>query len=267
MGDPESRPERPATEKSTTPSLPPTTRPVFAPPRPTPGAHGTLPPPARTPIPSARPPAPSARPPGTPPPPPLRTGPPPAPSTRVNGAPATAPPPAVRSVEPEITRVSSLPPAAHETPRIADLTTKLIQSGKDLMATQTELHSARKECEQLRGRGVADRARIGELERELTDARARIAELEARLTTPYESSLPPARPTVDDLTRLRGVGPAFARSLEGHGVVRFADVAAWTDADVEHVARLLKIRPERIRRDDWIGSARALLRDASPEGG
>jgi predicted flap endonuclease-1-like 5' DNA nuclease len=63
----------------------------------------------------------------------------------------------------------------------------------------------------------------------------------------------------DDLQRIRGVGPKFERALRELGVHRYAQIAAWSDADIEAVATKLGIKPSRIHRAGWIASAKALL--------
>lgn len=68
---------------------------------------------------------------------------------------------------------------------------------------------------------------------------------------------PPAAKTPDDLKRIHGVGPALERTLNGLGVTRFEQIAAWTRADVERIDEHLRFRG-RIERDDWIGQAREL---------
>ena len=56
----------------------------------------------------------------------------------------------------------------------------------------------------------------------------------------------------DDLTVLRGVGPAFAQRLQQAGIHRYAQIASTTpEALSEHCGA----PAWRIRRDDWIGQA------------
>lgn len=61
----------------------------------------------------------------------------------------------------------------------------------------------------------------------------------------------------DDLKRISGVGPKLEQVLNGRGIKRFADIAAWSDADVERIDGELGFEG-RIRRDDWVGQAKAL---------
>lgn len=62
----------------------------------------------------------------------------------------------------------------------------------------------------------------------------------------------------DDLKRISGVGPKLEQVLNGRGIKRFADIAAWSDADIERIDAELGF-DGRIRRDDWVGQAKALL--------
>jgi len=62
----------------------------------------------------------------------------------------------------------------------------------------------------------------------------------------------------DDLKRISGVGPKLEQVLNGRGIKRFADIAAWSDADIERIDAEFGF-DGRIRRDDWVGQAKALL--------
>ncbi|HEY3236533.1 MAG TPA: hypothetical protein VGJ84_17580 [Polyangiaceae bacterium] len=81
----------------------------------------------------------------------------------------------------------------------------------------------------------------------------------AQLSTMAESakSIASLEPP-DDLTQIRGIGPKFARALHAMDVRRIAQIAEWTDIEIERIADHLKIRPERIHREQWVDSARGL---------
>jgi NADH-quinone oxidoreductase subunit E len=61
----------------------------------------------------------------------------------------------------------------------------------------------------------------------------------------------------DDLKRISGIGPKLEQVLNGRGILRFADIAAWNEADIERIDAELGF-DGRIRRDDWVGQAKAL---------
>ncbi|WP_066520016.1 hypothetical protein [Sphingobium cloacae] len=69
-------------------------------------------------------------------------------------------------------------------------------------------------------------------------------------------SSPPQGP--DDLLKLKGVGPKLNALLIELGVTSFAQIAAWTDADVAAIdARLGNFRGRPVR-DQWIDQAKYL---------
>lgn len=68
----------------------------------------------------------------------------------------------------------------------------------------------------------------------------------------------PAFGTSDDLELIDGVGPMLASLLNEIGVFYFWQVAEWTPDEIDWVESKLKHFRGRIRRDDWVGHARAL---------
>ncbi len=63
----------------------------------------------------------------------------------------------------------------------------------------------------------------------------------------------------DDLTEISGVGPVIVKKLHGEGVTTFAQIAAWTDADVEAIEEKLSFKG-RVGREDWIAQAKELAK-------
>lgn len=61
----------------------------------------------------------------------------------------------------------------------------------------------------------------------------------------------------DDLKRISGIGPKLEQVLNAKGVRGFADIAGWSEADVTRFDDELGFGG-RIKRDDWVGQARAL---------
>ena len=68
----------------------------------------------------------------------------------------------------------------------------------------------------------------------------------------------PAAATADDLTRIKGLGPKLAATLSDLGIVRFDQIAAWSEADIDRIDAQLGRFQGRIRRDSWVEQA-ALL--------
>jgi len=63
----------------------------------------------------------------------------------------------------------------------------------------------------------------------------------------------------DDLKQLSGVGPALEKKLHAAGVTTFAQVAAWTEADVAAMDEKLSFKG-RIEREGWIAQAAELAK-------
>lgn len=103
---------------------------------------------------------------------------------------------------------------------------------------------------------LAVEKQVETLRAELESRNARVAQLEATLAARSPSSKHGATP--DDLTRIRGIGPRYARQLQELGVHTFAAIAAWNADECAHFARQLKVNPGRVERDRWVDQARSL---------
>ncbi|MEP3786367.1 50S ribosomal protein L21 [Ascidiaceihabitans sp.] len=63
----------------------------------------------------------------------------------------------------------------------------------------------------------------------------------------------------DDLSTISGVGPVIVKKLHAEGVTTFAQIAAWTDADVEAIEEKLSFKG-RVGREEWIKQAKELAK-------
>ena len=93
------------------------------------------------------------------------------------------------------------------------------------------------------------------LEREILETVEAEAMAEPRAVAEPAASVEPA----DDLTTLKGIGAVSSQRLAGIGVTRYAQLAAWSDDDIDTYGARIKVSPERIRREDWVGQARAVV--------
>lgn len=62
----------------------------------------------------------------------------------------------------------------------------------------------------------------------------------------------------DDLTALTGVGPALAKKLNEAGITSYAQVAAWTDADLDTLSETISGLKAKAEKGDWIAAAKDL---------
>lgn len=78
---------------------------------------------------------------------------------------------------------------------------------------------------------------------------------------PPSAPAPAPAPTAagtDDLTRIKGLGPKIAALLGELGVTSFAQIAEWTETDVERIDAQLGRFQGRITRDQWVAQAKLL---------
>lgn len=167
--------------------------------------------------------------------------------------------------------------------RALQLANQLAQARQDLASAHADLRNARSERDSLRAELGRARARIEELEAAqgkepepsapptLIDPdveqrlRGRINELEAALAKARTASAPPPAPAAvpgEDLKIVKGIGPKFEKLLRAEGVTNVRQIAEWTDAEAEAIAKKIGVKPERIRREDWIGRAKRALETA-----
>jgi predicted flap endonuclease-1-like 5' DNA nuclease len=76
---------------------------------------------------------------------------------------------------------------------------------------------------------------------------------------PAKKDAPEGKGGVDDLRKIKGIGPKFAKALEAAGIRRWAQIAAWSDDDIDAIAEQIGIKAARIRKAGWVSSAKALL--------
>ncbi len=119
---------------------------------------------------------------------------------------------------------------------------------------------------------------VNEQEEEISRLRKRLVEVRAALRIRTDGGVaprpihpagdqltlqivPPASsssPEKDDLSEIRGIGPAFERALNNMGIVTFRQIAQWDATNLKQIADRLETLPERITRDQWIARAKKL---------
>ena len=74
-----------------------------------------------------------------------------------------------------------------------------------------------------------------------------------------KAAAPAATDGADDLKQLSGVGPALEKKLHAAGVTSFAQIAAWTEADIAEFDEKLSFKG-RIERENWVDQAKELAK-------
>ncbi|GAW35629.1 50S ribosomal protein L21 [Roseovarius sp. A-2] len=90
-------------------------------------------------------------------------------------------------------------------------------------------------------------------------AAATEAKAPAKKAAPKKAEAPKAAAGADNLKQLSGVGPALEKKLHEAGVTSFAQIAAWTEADVADMDEKLSFKG-RIEREGWIAQAQDLTK-------
>ncbi len=109
-------------------------------------------------------------------------------------------------------------------------------------------------------------ARVGDLEplrAQLHDYTSKLREAESRLSRIHDLEVmftravnPPPQEEWDDLVAINGVGPVLTDMLHRLGIYTFKQVALWNDEQIEWVDAQLEHFHGRIRRENWVESAR-----------
>jgi NADH-quinone oxidoreductase subunit E len=88
--------------------------------------------------------------------------------------------------------------------------------------------------------------------------KAKLSIVGATGSKPTPATKPAARAKkADDLKLIAGIGPKLEQVLNAKGIRTFAEIAAWTDAEIAKLDAELGFNG-RVVRDDWTGQAKAL---------
>lgn len=88
-------------------------------------------------------------------------------------------------------------------------------------------------------------------------AKSSAAPKPAAAKTAAPAAAKPAAGKPDNLRRLIGIGPVNEKLLKGQGVTTFAQIAAWTPADIERIEHALQFGG-RVERERWVEQAKLL---------
>ena len=68
--------------------------------------------------------------------------------------------------------------------------------------------------------------------------------------------------TSDDLTQINGIGPGIQKKLKDLGITSFDKMAKLKMTDIDRIDSELNFKG-RGRRDNWVGQAKTLVRNAT----
>ncbi|MEJ0031410.1 MAG: hypothetical protein WDO15_14005 [Bacteroidota bacterium] len=156
----------------------------------------------------------------------------------------------------------------HVANKIEELTIseeKLKSSNRDLdtkiQVLEGEINSSKFRIRVLEAELADKNKAIGALTQELDDAGSQ-TKVEHRdwsdhpFVRPIELSS--AGDERDDLTEIKGIGPAFQKKLNVLDIYTYRQLSELSGESVERLAEIIEVFPERIHRDNWIGQATRL---------
>jgi large subunit ribosomal protein L21 len=85
----------------------------------------------------------------------------------------------------------------------------------------------------------------------------------AAVAAPKAAPKAKAENKADDISLIAGIGPKNEKALHEMGITTFAQIAAWTEADVLAVEENIKMKG-RIAREEWIEQAKELMAGKPP---
>jgi predicted flap endonuclease-1-like 5' DNA nuclease len=157
--------------------------------------------------------------------------------------------------------------------QVATKMTELTTSEEQLRSKNRDLET---KVQVLESEVNSSRFRIRILEAELADKDTAIGALSQELDGEAESKpevehrewsdhpfVRPVEPPAaggekDDLTEIKGIGPAFQKKLNMLDIYSFRQLSELDGESVERLAEIIEVFPERIHRDNWIGQATRL---------
>jgi predicted flap endonuclease-1-like 5' DNA nuclease len=66
---------------------------------------------------------------------------------------------------------------------------------------------------------------------------------------------------IDDLKKIKGIGPVIERKLNMLGIVSFRQISELNKEAIEQISHTLKFFPDRIERDRWVDQAREQIKN------
>jgi len=147
----------------------------------------------------------------------------------------------------------------------------------DLASQEEQLKRKNREMEsklqQLDGEVTSSKFRIRVLESEVGDKNKAIGALTQELDEagsnpktehrdwsdhPFVRPVEASSDEKDDLTEIKGIGPAFQKKLNLLDIYSFRQISELDGEAVARLAEVIEVFPERIHRDNWIGQATRL---------
>jgi predicted flap endonuclease-1-like 5' DNA nuclease len=112
---------------------------------------------------------------------------------------------------------------------------------------------------------------LGNEQQSITDLTANLDELRQQLNqkekedsgiryfiNPFTIAATIESSDIDDLKKIKGIGPVIEKKLNMLGIVSFKQISELNEEAIDQISHTLKFFPDRIKRDHWVNQAREL---------
>lgn len=122
----------------------------------------------------------------------------------------------------------------------------------DLKATQQKLKEEQQREQLLLNKIEEQKAEASKKETENSGVRYFI--------NPFQIAATLESADIDDLKKIKGIGPVIERKLNMLGIVSFRQISELNQEAIEQISQTLKFFPDRIQRDRWVEQAKECLK-------
>lgn len=136
----------------------------------------------------------------------------------------------------------------------------------DLNASQTKLDTLKDEFTILQIQLGNEKQKVSELNTTIEELQQQATQKEKEnsgvryFINPYQIAASIEKTDIDDLKKIKGIGPVIEKKLNMLGIVSFKQISEFNSDALKQIAHTLKFFPDRIHRDHWIEQARELSR-------
>jgi predicted flap endonuclease-1-like 5' DNA nuclease len=138
---------------------------------------------------------------------------------------------------------------------------------EELVQSIAEIKEKRSEVISLQALLDLEKQRCGQLAARLEVLQQQAAQREKEnagvryFINPFKIAATLERNDIDDLKKIKGIGPVIERKLNMLGIVSFKQLSELNQEAIDQIAHTLKFFPDRIQRDRWVEQAREYMKD------
>lgn len=135
---------------------------------------------------------------------------------------------------------------------------------EDLTVSLNKRSDLKDECTLLQIQLGNEKQKVEELAANLQSEQQRIAQKEKEnsgvryFINPFSIAATIESSDIDDLKKIKGIGPVIEKKLNMLGIVSFKQISEFNEDAIDQIAHTLKFFPDRIKRDHWVQQAKEL---------